>query len=267
LLLLDFKVMRLALRPIFLLSALALIGLTACTNPTDEQRASGEPFDPNERSNRKMHQFNLGVDKVIFRPASTGYTSVIPDPIIESVGSFAENLSMPRVMVNGLLQGDLKTAGIALSRFVINTTVGFAGLADVATNFEIPQVDADFGQTLHVWGFKEGAYLELPFFGPSNERDAAGLVMDLLTNPLTYYVHNPIDNAGVFAEVLDRMGDRGRYSATVDSILYESADSYAQARLIYLQNRRFELAGSGDDAYSDPYTDVYADPYEDPYAE
>jgi phospholipid-binding lipoprotein MlaA len=254
--------MRLAMRPLFLLSALALIGLTACTNPTAEQSASGEPFDPNEVSNRKMHQFNLAVDKKLFRPASTGYTSVIPDPFIDSVGTFTNNLSMPRVMVNGLLQGDFKTAGIALTRFAINTTVGFGGLADVASELEFPRVDADFGQTLHVWGFKEGAYLELPFFGPSNERDAIGMAMDLLTNPLSYYIHNPIKFGAVF-EVVDRMGDRGRYAATVDSILYESADSYAQARLIYLQNRRFELAGSGDDDYSDAYTD----PYEDPYAE
>lgn len=258
--------MRFALRSLLLLSLLALVGLTACTNPTVEQQATGEPFDPNEASNRKMHEFNLKVDRMLFRPASTGYTSFIPDPFIDSVGTFTENLSMPRVMVNGLLQGDFKTAGIALSRFAINTTVGFVGLADVATNFEIPRVDADFGQTLHVWGFKEGAYQELPFFGPSTERDTIGMVMDLLTNPLSYFVHNPIKNT-IYVKILDRMGDRGRYSATVDSILYESADSYAQARLIYLQSRRFELAGSGGDGYSDPYTDLYSDPYEDPYAE
>lgn len=258
--------MRQGLRPLILLCALALVGLTACNNPSAEQRASGEPFDPNEESNRKMHAFNLAVDKTLFRPASTGYTSAIPDPIIDSVGTFTDNLSMPRVMVNGLLQGDLKTAGIALSRFAINTTVGFVGLADAASEFHIPRVDADFGQTLHVWGFKEGAYLELPFYGPSNERDAVGLVMDLVTNPLSYLVSSPV-KFGIAFEFLDRMGDRGRYAATVDSILYDSADSYAQARLIYLQNRRFELAGSGDDDYSDPYADLYADPYEDPYAE
>lgn len=258
--------MRLRLSPLILLSALALAGLTACNNPSTVQRASGEPFDPNEESNRKMHAFNLAIDEKLFRPASTGYTSAIPDPIIDSVGTFTDNLSMPRVMVNGLLQGDLKTAGIALSRFLINTTVGFGGLADAASDFNIPRVDADFGQTLHVWGFKEGAYLELPFFGPSNERDAVGLVMDLLTNPLSYYVNSPV-KYGIVFEVVDRMGDRGRYVATIDSILYDSADSYAQARLIYLQNRRFELAGSGDDDYSDPYSDLNADPYEDPYAE
>ena len=259
--------MRIALRPLLLLCALALTGLTACNNPTEAQRATGEPFDPNEIRNRKVHQFNLVVDKTLFRPASTGYSSIIPDPIIASVGSFANNISMPRVAVNGILQGDFKTAGIALARFGINTTLGFVGLFDVASIGDIPNVDADFGQTLHVWGFKEGAYVELPFFGPSTERDTVGLVMDFLTNPLTYWVQNPIKNGGVFAELLDRMGDRGRYSATVDSILYESADSYAQARLIYLQNRRFELGGSDGDAYFDPYADPYDDPYEDPYAE
>ena len=107
--------------------------------------------------------------------------------------------------------------------------------------------------------------------------------MDFFTNPLTLAPQRPIENIGVYAEVVRRMGDRGRFSDTVDSILYESADSYAQARTIYLQNRRFELArddeetylGLYDDPYADtgtdpvrdPYLDPYADPYEDPYAE
>lgn len=259
--------MRLALRPLFLLCAVALIGITACTNPTDEQRAAGGLFDPHETGNRKVHQLNLVIDKKLFRPASHGYISVIPEPFVESIGAFANNLSMPRVFVNGLLQGDLKTAGLALVRFGLNSTVGIGGLIDVATGVEIPEADADFGETLYVWGVKEGAYLELPLFGPSTERDAAGLLVDFFLNPLSYYVHNPVKNGGPIAEVLDKMGKRGRYSATVDSILYESADSYAQARLIYLQNRRFELAGSDPDAYFGADTDPYADPYEDPYAE
>ena len=263
----GFTVMRLVLQPLVYLCVGALVGLAACTNPTAEQKFSGEPFDPYETTNREVHAFNVGVDKVLFRPASTGYVSVIPESMIDSVTAFSNNVSMPRVAVNGLLQGDLKVFGLAATRFAINTTIGFGGLMDMALELGIPDVDADFGQTLHVWGFAEGAYVELPFFGPSTERDAVGTVMDFFTNPLSYYVHNPVQNSGVYSKILDSMGDRGRYSATVDSILYESADSYAQARLIYLQARRFELAGPGDDPYLDPYTDPYADPYEDIYAE
>jgi phospholipid-binding lipoprotein MlaA len=260
--------MRLTQRLTIALPALTLIGmLSACAAQTDEQRASGEIFDPYEDTNRKIHEFNKVIDKNLFRPASSGYVSVIPEPMVISFTNFSENLSMPGDVVDALLQGDFRTAGNGVARFAINSTVGFLGLADPATDFKIPQVDTDFGETLHVWGFGEGAIVELPFYGPSTTRDAIGIVANFFTNPITFAPTRPIKNIGVYAELLERMGDRGNYSDTVDSILYESADSYAQARIIYLQNRRFELAGDDDDAYLDLYDDPYADIYGDPYAE
>ena len=172
---------------------------------------------------------------------------------------------MPGDIVNALLQGDLRTAGNGTMRFLINTTV--VGLADPATDFRIPPVDTDFGETLYVWGLKEGAYVELPLLGPSTTRDAVGVLVDFFTNPISFASNQPIKNIGVYAEILERMGDRGNYSDTIDSILYGSADSYAQARIIYLQNRRFELARDDPEAYLDLYDDPYSDIYEDPYAE
>lgn len=227
----------------------------------------GEVFDPYEENNRGTHAFNLAVDKVLFRPAAVGYSSLIPDPIEDSFNAFARNLSEPSDFANFLVQGKFEEAAISLARFVINTTVGFAGLADAASDFDIPETDTDFGETLHVWGFGEGAYVELPFFGPSTTRDAIGVVGDLFTNPLSFTFTAPLENPGLYAEIVERLSDRGRYSDTVDQILYESADSYAQARLIYLQNRRFELSGDDSGAYVDPYDDPYGDIYEDPYAE
>ncbi|GAA6193353.1 VacJ family lipoprotein [Phaeobacter gallaeciensis] len=243
------------------------MGLTACAQQSPEQKASGEIFDPYEKTNRSIHSLNRGIDKAFFRPAAKGYVKIIPDPMVTSFNSFAENLSLPGQTVNYLLQGNLRESGVALGRFVINSTVGFAGLADPATDFELPPVDTNFGETLHVWGVGEGAYIELPLYGPSNSRDAVGVVADFFTSPLKFAPTNPVDNIGFYADVVRRMGNRGRYSDTVDSILYGSADSYAQARLIYLQNRRFELAGDDEDAYLELYSDPYSDPYEDPYAE
>ncbi len=241
--------------------------LSACATSDVAQRSAGGVFDPYETTNRKVHALNLQIDKTFFRPASKSYVHVIPEPMVTSFSFFSQNLSMPGNVVDALLQGDLRTAGNGLLRFVINSTVGFAGLADPATDFKIPQVDTDFGETLHVWGFGEGPYVELPLLGPSTRRDAVGIFVDFFTNPLGYATNQPIDNISIWAEVLERMGDRGNYSDTVDSILYESADSYAQARIIYLQNRRFELAGDDADAYLDLYDDPYADLSEDPYAE
>ncbi len=260
--------MRLMQRSVFAATALILTGmLSACATQTVEQRAAGEFFDPFEPANRKVHAFNKVIDKAIFRPASTGYVGFIPEPMVTSLTLFAENLSMPGVVVDAVLQGDFKTAGNGLARFLINSTVGIGGLADPSTDFKIPRADTDFGETLYVWGIGEGPMIELPFYGPSTARDAVGIVADFFTSPLTFSPVRPVDNIGFYASLLERMADRGNFSDTIDSILYESADSYAQARIIYLQNRRFELAGDGVDDYGDLYDDPYADIYGDPYAE
>ena len=240
-------------RLLLLASALAMTGLlSACATRTAEQKATGEIFDPYEETNRTVHGFNLAVDKALFRPASKGYVTIVPAPMVDSFNYFAENLSMPGVMVDSLLQGKVEQAGTALFRFLVNSTVGFAGLADPASEFNIPKVDTDFGETLHVWGFDEGAYVELPLYGPSTTRDAVGVVVNLFTNPLDYTDPRPADNLGTYAQIVRRMGDRGRYSDTVDAMLYDSADSYAQLRTLYLQNRRFELEGENTNLYISP---------------
>lgn len=248
-------------------AVLSVLALSACAVPESGTRSHDEPFDPYERGNRSVHKFNIAIDRAIFRPASKGYTGLIPDPIEDSFNSFAANLSEPGDAANFLLQGDLKQAGISVVRFLMNSTIGFAGLANPASDFGIPETETDFGATLAVWGFSEGAYIELPFFGPSTQRDAVGVFTDFFTNPLTFTVVRPLDNIGFYANLLERLSDRGRYAETVDSILYDSADSYAVARTIYLQNRRFELEGNNGDTYVDPYGDLYSDPYEDPYAQ
>jgi phospholipid-binding lipoprotein MlaA len=114
----------------------------------------------------------------------------------------------------------------------------------------------------------------VPFIGPSTDRDNLGMLVDYALNPLRLLIPSPESRYVTGAGILAKIGDRGRYSATVDSILYDSADGYAQARLLYLQNRRFELgmSATSDDSFEDPYADqdVSATPddsFEDPYAE
>ncbi len=254
-----------------MIAGLCLSLMSACTVRNPDERDSAVPFDPYEKNNRQVHRFNLGVDKLLFRPAAKGYTNIIPDPIEDSFNSFARNLSEPGDAANYLLQGNLKQAGVSIVRFLMNSTIGFAGLADPASEFGIPETETDFGATLASWGVGEGAYIELPFFGPSTQRDSVGVLVDFFTNPLTFAPTRPIENVGFYANAVERLSARGRYSDTVDSILYESEDSYAVARVIYLQNRRFELEGNSGDTYVDPYatsdTDPYEDSYADPYAE
>ncbi|MCR8825132.1 MlaA family lipoprotein [Pseudosulfitobacter koreensis] len=256
---------RLKRLPIMIL-ALALV--SACAAPDPAAVSRDGIYDPNERYNRKVHAFNRKLDTAILRPAGRGYSNTVPDEFEDSIGNFATNLAQPSMVVNSLLQGDLRGAGLSTVRFLTNTVLGFGGFVDAATEFDVPQHNTDFGETLYVWGVGEGPYVELPVVGPSTRRDQVGRVVDLFTNPLTYRLPSPEKYYSTGAKLASRLSDRGRYSDTVDSILYESADSYAQARLIYLQNRRFELGASPTAGAADPYSDdPYSDIYEDPYAQ
>lgn len=244
--------------------------LAACAVPEDYVARDGIN-DPFEQQNRNVHAFNKSVDRAVLRPLSRGYNQVVPDEMQVMVNNFSANLSTPGKVVNNLLQGDVRGALSNTTRFLLNSTIGFAGLVDVGQIAGVQEVDADFGQTLHVWGFGEGAYLEMPFRGPSTQRDAVGRIVDLFTNPVSSALTDTQNEIRIGARALDVVGDRGRFGETIDSVLYDSADSYAQSRLIYLQSRRFALGRSGAADYDDPYsmgsTDPYDDPYEDPYAE
>lgn len=225
---------------------------SACTQPSSGT-TSGEVFDPYEGNNRQTHELNRALDKAFVRPVGVGYTTLIPDDLEDSIGNFASNLGTPGTVANNLMQGNIEGAFVNSMRFLFNTTLGFGGLFDVASEFELDEVKGDFGQTLYVWGVPEGAYIELPVFGPSTERAAVGKAVDLFTNPLSYVLPSPEKYIGTAAGVASKVGDRGRYAETIDSILYNSADSYSQARGIYMQNRRFEL-GDGDAAEEiDPF--------------
>ena len=231
----------------------ALCTLAACNVPKDGVTRENGIHDPYESGNRKVHAFNRGLDRALVRPAARGYSSVLPDEIEDGIGNFAANISMPGVMVNAILQADVETTALAGSRFVVNTILGFGGILDVATAFEIPEADTDFGETLYVWGVPEGAYIELPIIGPRTERAAVGTFVDIFTNPLSYVLDTPESSYGTVASVGARLSDRDRFSDTVDSILYESSDSYAQLRLIYLQNRRFALGQTDGGTEIDPF--------------
>lgn len=232
--------------------AAALVVLAACTPMDQAQVGDDGTFDPYEERNRKNHAFNLSLDKALVRPVGVGYAAAVPQPVQTGIGNFGSNLSEPSSFVNHVFQADIEGAGTNFFRFLLNSTLGVAGLFDVASAVGIPEDESDFGHTLHVWGAPEGAYLELPALGPSTERDAAGKFVDLFTDPLSYVLPKPEKYVGTAARAADAVGSRGRFADTVDSVLYESADSYGQTRLFYLQNRRFELGIETEDTYIDP---------------
>ena len=199
-------------------------------------------YDPYEAQNRKVHAFNRGLDRALVRPAGRGYSTVVPEDIQTGVGNFAQNLDRPSNVVNAVLQGDLRARRCLYGALSDKFDAGDRAAVRCGERIQHRRgMKRTLAKPLHVWGAGEGAYLELPFIGPTTQRDAAGLLVDFVTNPLRYTLDAPEENYSTVASLASRLGDRGRFTDTVDSILYESADSYAQLRLVYLQNRRFEL--------------------------
>jgi phospholipid-binding lipoprotein MlaA len=234
-----------------LAAAAVCVALSACGPAPSQDGIS----DPNEAQNRAVHKFNLALDKNVLRPVATEATSAVPDPVEMAVVNFADNLELPGMVVNNILQLRLGKAVENTLRFAINTTIGIGGLLDPARAAGVNGDKTDFGETLYVWGVTEGNYVELPFLGPSTDRDALGKVVDVVLDPLKLVL--PKNNQlPLAAKIASRISDRGRYSETVDSVLYDSADSYAQARLLYLQNRRFDLGEvPSDESFEDPYAE------------
>lgn len=234
-----------------------LILLGACSLPGPGQAPDGI-WDPYESGNRRVHAFNRSVDKAVLSGAGQGASQAVPVEVQDIVLNMADTLSLPRTVANQVLQLRLGRATKNTLRFALNATLGLAGIADVATGLGLPHDESDFGETLHVWGLPEGAYVELPLIGPSTERDAVGQAVDLFLNPLDYALsrHTRYWKTGIW--VAGEVVERGRYDDTYDQVLHESADSYSQLRLIYLQNRRYELGGgTGDASAAD---DTFIDP-------
>ena len=144
-----------------------------------------------------MHAFNRDLDRKLVRPVSKGYDAAIPDDIENAILRFSQNTSLPGAIVNNVLQLNMRGAIQDTARLFVNTTVGLGGLFDPASEMGMPAAtDADFGQTLHVWGAEEGAYIELPILGPSTQRDTFGTFVDFFTNPLSYVTEGPRPASG-----------------------------------------------------------------------
>jgi phospholipid-binding lipoprotein MlaA len=229
---------------------LVLLSVTGCAAP----QPGAEVNDPFESTNRRIHDFNVGVDRAVLRPAGQ-LANKAPEFVTGPVVNFSNNVSLPGMVVNNVLQGDIGGTVTNTMRFLLNSTVGVLGLFDPAGAIGITEEKTDFGETLAVWGVGEGPYVELPLLGPSTARDAVGEIVDFALNPLDQVGLQQQIDYGTYARVGEVIIDRGAFGDTLDSVLYDSADGYAQARLIYLQNRRFDLGEAAADGYIDPYAE------------
>jgi phospholipid-binding lipoprotein MlaA len=221
--------------PIFAICALQL---SACAKPT------GDAFhDPAENMNRKTHAVNKKLDKALLRPAGNAYGALIGPVDDEIINNFTSNLSEPSTIVNQILQGRLLRATKSTIRFAVNSTIGMGGITNPSEDFGMERDESDFGETLHVWGVGEGAYVELPFYGGSTTRDTVGIIVDFAMDPLDQIIPSKYKPYTISAKLVELAGDRNAYGDVIDGVLYGAEDSYASQRIYYLQNRRFQLNG------------------------
>ena len=234
-------------------AALALGFLQACT---DTGGTGASAADPYEATNRKVHNFNKAADRTVIGPVSEVYGKAVPGEVRASVSNGVSNLELPGDFINHVLQGDIQDAGETFFRFALNSTLGLGGLRDPAGDAGLYHRETNFGETLAIWGVREGAYLELPLAGPSSERDVVGKIVDFGIDPVQYIVPSDVNNYLLGATVLDVANNRYEYRALVNTLLYESADSYSALRLSYLQNlARKTNGGITEDDLEDPYAD------------
>ncbi|MBQ0720835.1 MAG: VacJ family lipoprotein [Gammaproteobacteria bacterium] len=212
--------------------------------------AGADPTDPLEGYNRAMFSFNDKADRWVLKPVAKGYRAVTPDPVERGVSRMFSNLGEVLNIVNDLLQGKVGQAGNDGGRLLINSTIGLAGFFDVARHAGLLKSDGeDFGQTFGVWGLGEGAYVVLPFLGPSTLRDAPGLLLDGVFQPIGEIDHVPTRNQIYGVQVVSGRAD------LLEAEKLIKGDRYTFIRDVYLQRRQF-LVNDGeveDDFGDDDY--------------
>jgi phospholipid-binding lipoprotein MlaA len=225
-------------------TAAAIVILLGCCGCAAGPSAADADNDPAEPVNRAIFKANVAADHAVVRPVAQAYVDHVPAAVRQGVRNVVQNLKEPANVVNDLLQGHLAQAGQSVGRLAVNSTVGAAGVFDIAKKWGLPPHSADFGETLALWGIGAGPFVELPLLGPSNPRDAIGTVVDLALNPLTYVGGAPATYAGVAAGSADVVDTRARHLKDLDELERNSLDYYAELRSVSRQHRDAEIAAA-----------------------
>jgi phospholipid-binding lipoprotein MlaA len=216
------------------------------------------PQDPLEPFNRGVYHFNDTVDHLLLKPAATIYTDVVPHIARTGVHNFFSNIRDILNALNSFLQAMPEQGFDSVARVTVNTTFGLLGMIDVASAFKIPKHNNDFGLTLARWGVDSGPYLVLPFFGPSDFRDAAGLGVDAYADA-QYYIFRDVPTRNTLYGL--RIIDNRAQLLKASNILEQAAlDPYTFTRDAYRQRRRAQVeqvrspngADNGDGAAESP---------------
>lgn len=217
----------------WLLSSARLLAVAGLAVLPVVSQASEE--DPWESFNRPVFVFNDKLDTYALKPLAQGYQAVTPQFVEDGIGNFFANIGEIGNFANDALQGKFHDAGVDTARFLLNTTVGVLGFVDVATHAGLQRNDEDFGQTFGVWGVSSGPYLVLPFFGPSNPRDAVGLIPDSVASLKGRISDVPTRNTVRAVDIIDTRADL----LSAEKVI--TGDKYVFIRNAYLQNREFKV--------------------------
>jgi phospholipid-binding lipoprotein MlaA len=220
--------------------AVLAAGLAGCSSQTPASATvtcaeiSYSVYDPAEPFNRGVFAFNRVADDYALAPVARGYR-YLPDFFQTGVHNFVANFGEPKVFINDLLQGNPMRSVNTLGRFALNTTVGVVGLIDVSGMAGIPRHKADFGQTFGVWGIGNGPIVELPLFGTSNSRDAAGRVLSFVVDPFGSN-SDTVDTLSMINTVGGIVDGRAEALPLTDS-LQKLPDYYSALRNVVAEHR------------------------------
>lgn len=218
--------------------------LLGMVNPVYAEEQNDE-VDPWQGFNRAMFKFNDTLDRWFLKPVAKGYRFITPNPLEKGINNVFSNIGEVPSTLNGILQGNVKGAAHDTGRFLVNSTLGVAGLFDVAKHMKLPADDKeDFGQTLAVWGVGQGNYLVLPFLGPTTVRDGFAEPVDWYTDPTTYIDHEKTRWSVRFVSLVDT---RASLLPLEENI---TGDKYTFIRDVYLQRRNYLINnGQVDDEF------------------
>lgn len=223
-----------------ILMALLFLALVGCASTSEKPGTQEHNPDPFEKVNRVTFAFNDVLDRWLLKPVAKGYQFVAPNFVETGVSNFFSNLSEVPDVINGVLQWKWAKAGNDMGRLLINSTVGVAGLFDVAKHAGLEVNGGEsLGQTLSYWGVAEGPYIVIPFFGPATVTDAVTLPISWYLHPITY-VSDPEVRLGLNA--LNAVQTRAQL---LDAEKLISGDRYLFIRDVYLQ-RREHLVNDGE---------------------
>lgn len=202
------------------------------------------PQDPLENYNRLMYQANKKLDRTVVRPIAQFYTLHFPQPVRTSVGNFYDNLTEISNATNDILQFNFSYAAHDITRFLINSTLGVAGLFDLASDFGFTYRRVDFGQTLYRWGYQKSAYFIIPLIGPSTIRDAAGIMVDYCALSIWPWIHSDWRYVFLGVEAIDARSRLLHHESILKSV---AVDEYVFVRDAYFQRRQFLNQPSDED--------------------